>query len=203
MLQIDLYTEITCPWCIIGQHRLDKVLAECFPGLAADIRHHPVLLMPDAPAAGLYIPDLLHTRYGVTDPKAAFARPEAEASVSGLELDLGRQLWAYPMQAAPLRRQRLVQWRILPTPVRTRLVDVEAHEDQLRLVASWPTAPLARLLVKGRLLKKINWRRSLVSSHISQAEVRDEIISCCVRVVLSNAAEACRYLFLHVKARIG
>ncbi|MGY5808670.1 DsbA family oxidoreductase [Rhizobium sp. LEGMi198b] len=100
MLQIDLFTEITCPWCIIGQHRLDKVLAERFPGLAVDIRHHPVLLMPDAPASGLYIPDLLRARYGITEPKAAFARPEAEAQASGLALDLCRQLWAYPTQSA-------------------------------------------------------------------------------------------------------
>lgn len=96
MLHIDLYTDIVCPWCIVGQHRLDKVLAERFPGLAVDIRHHPVLLMPDAPAAGVYIPDMLRSRYGVTDPKVAFARPEAEARASGLELDLSRQLWAYP-----------------------------------------------------------------------------------------------------------
>lgn len=100
MLQIDLYTEITCPWCLIGQHRLDKVLTERFADLVVDIRHHPVLLQPDAPAAGLYIPDLLRSRYGVTDPKAAFARPEAEARASGLDLDLTRQLWAYPTQAA-------------------------------------------------------------------------------------------------------
>jgi predicted DsbA family dithiol-disulfide isomerase len=100
MLQIDLYTEITCPWCIIGHHRLDKVLAERFPELDVDIRQHPVLLLPDAPAEGLYIPDLLRSRYGVTDPKASFARPEAEARASGLDLDLSRQPWAYRTQAA-------------------------------------------------------------------------------------------------------
>ncbi len=100
MLRIDLYTEITCPWCIIGHHRLDKVLAERFPDLEVDIRQHPVLLLPDAPAEGLYIPDLLLKRYGVTDPKASFARPEAEARASGLDLDLSRQLWTYRTQAA-------------------------------------------------------------------------------------------------------
>lgn len=100
MLQIDLYTEITCPWCIIGHHRLDKVLAERFPELEVDIRQHPVLLLPDAPAEGLYIPDLLRSRYGVTDPKASFARPEAEARASGLDLDLSRQPWTYRTQAA-------------------------------------------------------------------------------------------------------
>lgn len=100
MLQIDLYTEISCPWCIIGRHRLDKVLQERFPHLAVDIRHHPVLLMPDIPADGLYISDLLLKRYGVTDSQAAFARPEAEARASSLDLHLGRQLYTYPTQAA-------------------------------------------------------------------------------------------------------
>lgn len=75
MLQIDLYTEITCPWCFVGLHRLDKVLQERYP-------------------------DLLRARYGVTVPKSAFARPEAEARASGFDLDLGRQLYAYPTQAA-------------------------------------------------------------------------------------------------------
>ncbi|MBB3395476.1 putative DsbA family dithiol-disulfide isomerase [Rhizobium sp. BK068] len=51
-------------------------------------------------ADGLYIPDLLLARYGVSDPKAAFARPEAEARASGLELNLSRQLWTYPTHAA-------------------------------------------------------------------------------------------------------
>lgn len=100
MLQIELYTDISCPWCLVGQHRLDKVLAEHFPDLTVDIHHHPVLLIPDAPAAGLYIPDLLRLRYGVTDPKVAFARPEAEARAPGLDLDLSRQRWAYPTQPA-------------------------------------------------------------------------------------------------------
>ncbi|QXT34948.1 DsbA family protein [Sphingomonas sanguinis] len=100
MLNIDLYTEITCPWCIIGHHRLDKVLAERFPDLAVAIRQHPVLLLPDAPAEGLYIADLLRSRYGVTDPAAAFARPQAEARASGFDLDLGRQPRTYRTQAA-------------------------------------------------------------------------------------------------------
>ncbi|POD70923.1 polyketide synthase [Pseudomonas syringae group genomosp. 3] len=94
--KIDLYTEISCPWCIIGQHRLDKVLAERFPNLAVDIEHHPVILMPDSPAEGVRIADLLKSRYGVTDPTASWARPHAEARASGLDLDLGRQPFAYP-----------------------------------------------------------------------------------------------------------
>lgn len=98
-MKIDLYTDISCPWCILGQHRLDKVLNEQFPELDVSIRHHPVLLQADAPAEGLNIADLLRSRYGITDPKTAFARPEAEARASGLALDLNVQPKAYPTQA--------------------------------------------------------------------------------------------------------
>ena len=100
MLQIDLYTEIRCPWCLIGHHRLNKVLAERFPDLEVNIRQHPVLLLADAPPEGLYIPDMLRSRYGITDPKQALARPQAEADASRIPVDFGRQMRAYPNRRA-------------------------------------------------------------------------------------------------------
>jgi predicted DsbA family dithiol-disulfide isomerase len=99
-LRIDLYTEITCPWCIIGEHRLDTVLARRFADRPVEIVRRPVILMPDCPQAGMRIAELLNARYGITDPSAAWANPHAEARKSGLDLDLGRQAFAYPTLAA-------------------------------------------------------------------------------------------------------
>lgn len=141
MLNIDLYTEISCPWCIIGQHRLDKVLAERFSDLAVDIRHHPVLLIPDAPEEGIYVPDLLRTRHGVTDPKAAFARPESEARTSGLEMDLSRQPWAYRTQLAHglilAARERGTQHQLAVAISKAYFLDVRniGHADVLADIA--------------------------------------------------------------------
>lgn len=95
-LKIDLYSDIMCPWCMIGQHRLDKVLAQKFSGLAVDIEHHPVILMPDCPPEGVPIAELLRSRHGATDLSATWARPHAEARASGLDLQLSRQPFAYP-----------------------------------------------------------------------------------------------------------
>ena len=99
-LHIQIYTEITCPWCLIALRRIDNVLSRDFPELKADIEHHPVILQPDCPPQGLQIADLLLSRYGITDPEAAWVRPHAEARASGLALDLGRQPFTYPTLSA-------------------------------------------------------------------------------------------------------
>ncbi|HAV1914026.1 TPA: DsbA family oxidoreductase [Enterobacter hormaechei subsp. steigerwaltii] len=99
-LKIELYSEISCPWCFIGLHRLDKVLLERFPDLNVNIVHHPVLLMPDVSEEGIYIPEMLLRRYGITDARQAFERPENEARASGFPLDLSKQLYAYPTRPA-------------------------------------------------------------------------------------------------------
>jgi predicted DsbA family dithiol-disulfide isomerase len=98
-IKIDFYSEITCPWCFLGQYRLDKVLAEKFPGLAVDIEHHPVILMPDCPPEGLNVLDLLRSK-GVPDPETMLALPQEEARASGLDFDRSLQPFAYPTQGA-------------------------------------------------------------------------------------------------------
>lgn len=94
MLKIDLYSDPICPWCIIGAHRLDKVLRERFPELAVDIEHIPFELHPDAPPEGFRVADYFR-RKGIPDPKVASARPEAEARASGLDLDISKQPFGY------------------------------------------------------------------------------------------------------------
>lgn len=93
-LKIDLYSDIVCPWCIIGQHRLDKVLSERFPNLNVDIEHHPYELMPYAPPEGLRLEDYFRKK-GITNMAPAFERPEGEARASGLELNLSAQPYVY------------------------------------------------------------------------------------------------------------
>ena len=89
MLKIDLYSDIVCPWCIIGQHRLDKVLHERFPDLDVDIEHHPFELQPFAPPEGVKAEDYFRMRgINVAQVGKAFAGPEGEARASGLNLKL-------------------------------------------------------------------------------------------------------------------
>ena len=94
MLKIDLYADMVCPWCIIGQHRLDKVLQERFPDLDVDIQHYPFELHPGAPIDGFRLDEYFRMR-GIPDINAAFAGPEGEARSSGLDLNLSQQPYIY------------------------------------------------------------------------------------------------------------
>jgi predicted DsbA family dithiol-disulfide isomerase len=90
---IELFTDIVCPWCFLGNERLERVLAAS--GQAAVVSHHPFLLDPQTPPEGKDIPAMLRQKYGV-DPKQVWGRLEAEARKSGIEVDLSKVRFSYP-----------------------------------------------------------------------------------------------------------
>src|SRR5437016_1029728 len=96
-LQIDLFADVVCPWCFVGSERLERVLAAL--GRPARVTHRPFLLDPNTPAEGDDIPARLRRKYGVP-PEQLWARLEAEARKSELELDLSKQRRSYPTARA-------------------------------------------------------------------------------------------------------
>lgn len=96
-LQIDLFADVVCPWCFVGSERLERVLATL--GRPARVVHHPFLLNPNTPPEGDDVPARLRRKYGVP-PEQLWARLEAEARKSDLELDLSKQRWSYPTARA-------------------------------------------------------------------------------------------------------
>ena len=78
-LTIDLFSEVVCPWCYIGFERLEKARE----GRDVVIRHHPFMLDPSTPEAGVSIADMLRRKYGA-DPRAMFDRVEGAALQGGL-----------------------------------------------------------------------------------------------------------------------
>lgn len=99
ILQIDLYSDIACPWCFIGTRQLAAVIDSLGGGVHAEIRHHAFLLNPGAPPEGIDVRQMLSERYG-SDPRPMFARVEAVAREAGIPLDLTRQRRAYDTSAA-------------------------------------------------------------------------------------------------------
>lgn len=98
-LAIDLFSDVVCPWCFIGATRLEQALAGMGAELQAEVCYHPFFLDPTVPQGGVSIPDMLRRKYGV-EPQQLWARAEAAARESGLELDLSLQPRIYPTSAA-------------------------------------------------------------------------------------------------------
>ncbi len=86
-LTIEVVSDVVCPWCFIGEHRLAQALARS--GLEAEVRFSPFLLDPTTPEEGADIRQRLRAKYGL-DPEVMFERVERAAAESGLELDFDR-----------------------------------------------------------------------------------------------------------------
>ncbi|HVY52121.1 MAG TPA: DsbA family oxidoreductase [Devosia sp.] len=99
VLKVDLFTDVVCPWCLIGSVRLDKAIAALPPDVTVDVENHPFYLDPTTPPEGYDVGEMLRARYG-RDPKLIWARAEGEAKKSGIDLDLSRQPRTFPTQKA-------------------------------------------------------------------------------------------------------
>ena len=71
-MQIDIWSDIACPWCYVGKRRLEAAL-ESFAGAEdVELRWHAFELDPDAPAAheGTYA-ERIARKYGRTPEESA------------------------------------------------------------------------------------------------------------------------------------
>ena len=62
-MQIDIISDVICPWCFIGKRRLEKALS-LRPELPADITWRPFQLNPDMPAEGVDRRAYLAAKFG-------------------------------------------------------------------------------------------------------------------------------------------
>lgn len=98
-IKVDLFTDIVCPWCLVGSVRLDKAIAALPADVSVDVENHPFYLDPNTPPEGYDVGEMLKRKYG-REPKEMWARPEAEAKKSGIDLDLSQQPRTFPTQKA-------------------------------------------------------------------------------------------------------
>ena len=89
-IHIDLYADIVCPWCAIGEARLERALAER-PTLAVTRRWRPFQLRPEMPAGGLPWRDFAEEKFGgLRNAETAFAQVTQLAEAEGLTFDFTR-----------------------------------------------------------------------------------------------------------------
>lgn len=88
-MEIEIFSDVVCPWCYIGKKRLDTVLGTTV-GAGVTLRWRPYQLYPNMPVEGMDRARYLQARYGADADRARVPRRiEAEAEEVGLALDFG------------------------------------------------------------------------------------------------------------------
>ena len=75
-LSIDIWSDVMCPWCIIGYKQLETALAELADEVAAEIRWRPFELNPDMPPEGEDQAEHVQRKYGRSPEQAAAGRAQ-------------------------------------------------------------------------------------------------------------------------------
>lgn len=82
-VQIDIVSDVMCPWCIVGFKQLEHALART--GLQGNLRWHPFELNPLMPEGGQNLAEHVAEKYGSTPAQSL----ENRAHLQRLGTDLG------------------------------------------------------------------------------------------------------------------
>lgn len=87
-LTIDIYSDVMCPWCLIGYGQLTKALKELEGEIAAEIRWRPFELNPQMPVEGEEQEAHLQRKYGRPAEEGARLRGQMKAIAEGAGVSL-------------------------------------------------------------------------------------------------------------------
>jgi predicted DsbA family dithiol-disulfide isomerase len=89
-MQLEVYSDVVCPWCFVGEKRLTKALADR-PDLEVEVRWRPFQLQPGMPEGGLPWAAFSRQKFGgESGAKAAFSQVSAAGERDGIHFDFGR-----------------------------------------------------------------------------------------------------------------
>lgn len=71
-VQVDIVSDVVCPWCIVGFKQLHQAMART--GLSVTLRWHPFELNPDMPPEGQNLRAHMIGKYGITAEQSDQAR---------------------------------------------------------------------------------------------------------------------------------
>jgi predicted DsbA family dithiol-disulfide isomerase len=114
-------SDVVCPWCFIGKHRLEAAL-ELKPDIAVEVHYRPYFLNDWIPREGISREQYLTTKFGSVERYNGIAqRVGAAAAAEGLVYDSSKMkrqpnttdchrliLWADAIGKAPEMKQKLM-----------------------------------------------------------------------------------------------
>ncbi|MDE8650363.1 DsbA family oxidoreductase [Novosphingobium album (ex Liu et al. 2023)] len=85
-LSIDIWSDVMCPWCVIGWHQLQQALAQLAGEIEAEVRWRPFELNPAMPPEGEDMASHMRRKYGQEPSPAAMARMREIAARAGYDM---------------------------------------------------------------------------------------------------------------------
>ena len=105
-VRIDVVSDVVCPWCFIGKHRLEKALA-LKPDIAVEVHWRPFFLNDWIPREGISREQYLTTKFGSPERYKGIAqRVTAAAAAEGLVYAADK----VKRQPNTLDCHRLIRW---------------------------------------------------------------------------------------------
>ena len=81
-MQIDIYSDIVCPWCFVGKRRLERALNEFMDVMTVKVTWRPFQLNPTMPSDGMDRATYLKAKFGGLEN---FGRMEEQLLAAGVE----------------------------------------------------------------------------------------------------------------------
>lgn len=105
-VRIDVVSDVVCPWCFIGKHRLEQAL-KLKPGIPVEVHWRPYYLNDWIPRDGISREEYLTTKFGSPERYKAIAqRVGAAAAAEGLVYDSDKM----KRQPNTIDCHRLIRW---------------------------------------------------------------------------------------------
>lgn len=89
-MRIEVFADIACPWCYIGEKRLERALQQR-PGLEVELEWKPFQLQPGIPPEGYPWEEFMARKFGGLERmRSAFEQVARAGRAEGLEFNFGR-----------------------------------------------------------------------------------------------------------------
>ncbi len=169
-VKVDVVSDVVCPWCYIGKHRLEAALA-LVPDVDVAINWRPYFLNPWIPREGIDRRTYLETKFGSAEHYAAIAqRVAAAAAMEGLRFAPDK----IARQPNTIDCHRLILWSRSasdPAKVKQRLMELYFAEGADLSDPNVLIAAAAACGMDGELVRR------LLASDADAARIESEATS--------------------------
>lgn len=90
-IELDIVSDVVCPWCYVGKRRLERAIAMLSPGVRVNVTWRPYELNPWLPPEGMDRQEYRRAKFGsIERSRALDARLIAAGDAEGIAFDFER-----------------------------------------------------------------------------------------------------------------